>query len=82
MYAPPFSLTNLFPHRLTIPIPFSFQGIASFTKLAEAKGLCIAVAERVLRNTKPEDFDLIIERLSTKPQARVVIMFVNEDNTR
>ncbi|XP_050687348.1 metabotropic glutamate receptor 7-like [Eriocheir sinensis] len=58
------------------------KGIASFTKLAEAKGLCVAVAERVLRNTRPEDFDLIIERLSTKPQARVVIMFVNEDNTR
>ncbi|XP_069942586.1 metabotropic glutamate receptor 8-like [Cherax quadricarinatus] len=58
------------------------KGIASFTKLAEKSGICIAVSERIQRITKPEDFDLIIERLYTKPQARVIIMFVDEDNTR
>lgn len=58
------------------------KGIASFTKLAEKAGICIAVVERIQRISKPEDFDLIIQRLSTKPQARVVIMFVDEDNTR
>ncbi|XP_071547188.1 metabotropic glutamate receptor 8-like isoform X2 [Panulirus ornatus] len=58
------------------------KGIASFTKLAERAGICIAVVERIQRITKPEDFDLIIERLYSKPQARVVIMFVDEDNTR
>ncbi|CAL4082358.1 unnamed protein product, partial [Meganyctiphanes norvegica] len=32
--------------------------------------------------TSTSDFDGIIERLYSKPQARVVIMFVDEDNTR
>ncbi|XP_064084977.1 metabotropic glutamate receptor 8-like isoform X2 [Macrobrachium nipponense] len=58
------------------------KGIASFSKLAQQFGICIAVVERIQRITKPEDFDHIIDRLSTKPQARVVIMFVDEDNTR
>ena len=51
--------------------------------LAEGAGVCVAVAERIKRlMSKPEEFDDLIERLSSKPQSRVVIMFVDEDNIR
>ncbi|KAK6620066.1 hypothetical protein RUM44_006466 [Polyplax serrata] len=60
----------------------SFQGIASFISLATSAGICIAVSEKILRNSKQEDFDRIVERLLTKPNARGVVMFVDEDNTR
>lgn len=58
------------------------QGIASFIQTANALGICVAVSEKVSRHSKPEDFDRIIDRLYSKPQARVVVMFVDEDNIR
>lgn len=42
----------------------------------------MAVSEKILRNSKEEDFDRIIERLYSKKQARAVVMFVDEDNVR
>lgn len=63
-------------------ILFCFQGIASFLAIAAQVGICIAVSEKVSRNAKADDFDRIIEHLSSKPQARVVVMFVDEDNVR
>ncbi len=60
----------------------TFQGIASFISIAHDLGICVAVSEKVSRHSKPNDFDRIIERLSQKPQARAVVMFVDEDNTR
>jgi hypothetical protein len=58
------------------------QGIASFIELATSAGICIANSEKILRNAKTEDFDKIVEHLLTKANARGVIMFVDEDNTR
>lgn len=59
-----------------------YQGIASFIQTASALGICVAVSEKVSRHSRPEDFDRIIERLYSKPQARVIVMFVDEDNIR
>lgn len=58
------------------------QGIASFISYSSSAGICIATTEKILRNSHPEDFDRIIERLNVKAQARTVILFVDEDNTR
>lgn len=58
------------------------KGIASFMEQASALGICVATSAKIQRNAKTEDFDQIIEQLSGKPQARGVIMFVDEDNIR
>lgn len=49
---------------------------------ASTLGICVAVSEKVSRHSKAEDFDRIIENLWNKPQARIVVMFVDEDNIR
>ncbi|KAJ3622800.1 hypothetical protein MTP99_019078 [Tenebrio molitor] len=59
----------------------SKQGIASFISYSADAGICIAVTEKILRNSKTEDFDRIIDRLLQK-SARAVVLFVDEDNTR
>ncbi|XP_024940332.1 metabotropic glutamate receptor 7 isoform X2 [Cephus cinctus] len=58
------------------------KGIASFIALSAEYNICVAVSEKILRNARPEDFDRIIERLSTKHNARGVVLFVDEDNIR
>ncbi|XP_070164040.1 metabotropic glutamate receptor 8 isoform X2 [Polyergus mexicanus] len=58
------------------------KGIASFIALAGEYNICVAVSEKILRNSRTEDFDRIIERLSSKHNARGVIIFVDEDNIR
>ncbi|KAG5319200.1 GRM7 protein, partial [Pseudoatta argentina] len=58
------------------------KGIASFIALSTEYNICVAVSEKILRNSKTEDFDRIIERLSSKHNARGVITFVDEDNIR
>ncbi|KAF7989291.1 hypothetical protein HCN44_007965 [Aphidius gifuensis] len=58
------------------------KGIASFIGLAADYNICVAVSEKILRNSRPEDFDRIIERLNSKHNARGVILFVDEDNVR
>ncbi|XP_067205710.1 metabotropic glutamate receptor 8-like isoform X2 [Linepithema humile] len=58
------------------------KGIASFVALSAEYNICVAVSEKILRNAKTEDFDRIIERLSSKHNARGVIIFVDEDNIR
>ncbi|KYN01754.1 Metabotropic glutamate receptor 7 [Cyphomyrmex costatus] len=58
------------------------KGIASFIALSSEYNICVAVSEKILRNSKTEDFDRIIERLSSKHNARGVIIFVDEDNIR
>ena len=58
------------------------KGIASFLKAASELNICVAVNEKILRNSKEEDFDRIIERLYSKKQARAVVMFVDEDNVK
>ncbi|XP_017772969.1 PREDICTED: metabotropic glutamate receptor 7 isoform X2 [Nicrophorus vespilloides] len=58
------------------------KGIASFISYSTAAGICIATTEKIQRNSRLDDFDRIIEKLIQKPQARAVILFVDEDNTR
>lgn len=59
------------------------KGIASFMATAAQLGICVAVSEKISRHSKSDDeFDRIIENLSLKPQARAVVMFVDEDNIR
>ncbi|XP_017757027.1 PREDICTED: metabotropic glutamate receptor 7-like, partial [Eufriesea mexicana] len=58
------------------------KGIASFISLSMEYGVCVAVSEKILRNAKTEDFDKIVERLSSKHNARGVVLFVDEDNIR
>ncbi|XP_058797774.1 metabotropic glutamate receptor 7-like isoform X2 [Phymastichus coffea] len=58
------------------------KGIASFVSLSAENNICVAVSEKIMRNAKPEDFDRIVEHLSTKRNARGVVLFVDEDNIR
>ncbi|XP_022243239.1 metabotropic glutamate receptor 8-like isoform X2 [Limulus polyphemus] len=58
------------------------KGIEYFKMLAQKAGICIAVSEKISRNSKSEDFSRIVENLSTKPRARGVVLFVDEDNCR
>ncbi|XP_006619708.1 metabotropic glutamate receptor 7-like isoform X1 [Apis dorsata] len=58
------------------------KGIASFISLSMEYSVCVAVSEKILRNAKTEDFDKIVERLSSKHNARGVVLFVDEDNIR
>lgn len=58
------------------------QGIASFLQAASRLNICVAVSEKILRNSKEEDFERIIKRLYSKNRARAVVMFVDEDNVR
>ncbi|XP_043234513.1 metabotropic glutamate receptor 3-like, partial [Amphibalanus amphitrite] len=58
------------------------KGISSFTSQASSAGICVAVAEKILRNANETDFDNTIAHLAAKPEARGVIMFVDEDNIR
>lgn len=58
------------------------KGIAKFVELAEKEGICIAVSEKILRKAQDDDYDKIIQKLSQKSNARGVIMFADEDETR
>jgi len=58
------------------------KGIEHFKMLAGREGICIAESAKISRNAKPTDFTKIIDQLSTKANARVVVMFVDEDNCR
>ncbi|XP_013778093.1 metabotropic glutamate receptor 8-like [Limulus polyphemus] len=58
------------------------KGIEYFKMLARRSGICIAVSEKISRNSKPEEFIRIIENLSSKVRARGVVLFVDEDNCR
>ncbi|CAG2112186.1 unnamed protein product, partial [Medioppia subpectinata] len=58
------------------------KGIEHFKILANKADICIAESAKILRNAKHSDFLRIIEQLSSKANARVVVMFVDEDNCR
>ncbi|XP_076343953.1 metabotropic glutamate receptor 3-like [Tachypleus tridentatus] len=58
------------------------KGIEYFKMLARRSGICIAVSEKISRNSKPEEFIRIVENLSTKARARGVVLFVDEDNCK
>ncbi|KAJ8682401.1 hypothetical protein QAD02_018193 [Eretmocerus hayati] len=58
------------------------KGIASFSKLSGNYNICVAVSEKIMRNSRPEDFERIVESLDSKRNARGVVLFVDEDNIR
>lgn len=45
-------------------------------------GICVAISEKIVRNAVKEDYDDIIKSLSSKPEARGVVVFINEDDCR
>lgn len=44
--------------------------------------VCISQSVKIPREPKPGEFDKIISRLGENPNARVVIIFANEDDIR
>ncbi|XP_054163872.1 metabotropic glutamate receptor 8-like [Oppia nitens] len=58
------------------------KGIEHFKILANREGICVAESAKISRNAKHSDFLRIIEQLSSKGNARVVVLFVDEDNCR
>ncbi|XP_077368714.1 metabotropic glutamate receptor 4-like isoform X1 [Festucalex cinctus] len=59
------------------------SGVDAFIqKSREDGGLCISQSVKIPREPKAGEFDKIIRRLSENPNARVVIIFANEDDIR
>ncbi len=58
------------------------KGIASFVSLAKSAGICVAVRAKIGRNAQRDEFDAIVDQLSSKPKARAVVLFVDEDRVR
>lgn len=53
-----------------------------FSFVFKLGGLCISQSVKIPREPKSREFDKIIGRLSENPNARVVIIFANEDDIR
>ncbi|CAD7094167.1 unnamed protein product [Hermetia illucens] len=75
------ALNWLYVSTVAVEGDYGEKGIASFVKIAGKLGICIAISEKVSRNSKIDDFDRIIDNLS-KANARAIVMFVDEDNVR
>ncbi|XP_028438366.1 metabotropic glutamate receptor 4 [Perca flavescens] len=59
------------------------SGVDAFIqKSREDGGLCISQSVKIPREPRTGEFDKIIRRLSENPNARVVIIFANEDDIR
>uniref|UniRef100_A0A7N9AKD3 Glutamate receptor, metabotropic 4 n=1 Tax=Mastacembelus armatus TaxID=205130 RepID=A0A7N9AKD3_9TELE len=59
------------------------SGVDAFIqKSREDGGLCISQSVKIPREPRAGEFDKIIRRLSENPNARVVIIFANEDDIR
>lgn len=59
------------------------SGVDAFIQRSrEDGGLCISQSLKIPREPKLNEFDKIIRRLSENPNARVVIIFANEDDIR
>ncbi|XP_020493323.1 metabotropic glutamate receptor 4 [Labrus bergylta] len=59
------------------------SGVDAFIQRSrEDGGLCISQSVKIPREPKSGEFDKIIRRLSENPNARVVIIFANEDDIR
>uniref|UniRef100_A0AAQ5Z5Z6 G-protein coupled receptors family 3 profile domain-containing protein n=1 Tax=Amphiprion ocellaris TaxID=80972 RepID=A0AAQ5Z5Z6_AMPOC len=59
------------------------SGVDAFIqKSREDGGLCISQSVKIPREPRVGEFDKIIRRLSENPNARVVIIFANEDDIR
>eukprot|EP00063_Salmo_salar_P014428 XP_013989263.1 PREDICTED: metabotropic glutamate receptor 4-like isoform X2 [Salmo salar] len=59
------------------------SGVDAFIqKSREDGGVCISQSVKIPRELKPGEFDKVIRRLRENPNARVVIIFANEDDIR
>ncbi|XP_060913546.1 metabotropic glutamate receptor 4-like [Labrus mixtus] len=59
------------------------SGVDAFIQRSREDGeLCISQSVKIPREPKSGEFDKIIRRLSENPNARVVIIFANEDDIR
>ncbi|KAK5894999.1 hypothetical protein CesoFtcFv8_011633 [Champsocephalus esox] len=59
------------------------SGVDAFIQKSREDGdLCISQSVKIPREPRPGEFDKIIRRLSENPNARVVIIFANEDDIR
>uniref|UniRef100_A0A1A7YD88 Glutamate receptor, metabotropic 4 n=1 Tax=Iconisemion striatum TaxID=60296 RepID=A0A1A7YD88_9TELE len=59
------------------------SGVEAFIlKSREDGGVCISQSVKIPREPKPGEFDKVIRRLRENPNARVVILFANEDDIR
>ncbi|XP_061894279.1 metabotropic glutamate receptor 4-like isoform X2 [Entelurus aequoreus] len=59
------------------------SGVDAFIqKSREDGGVCISQSVKIPREPKQGEFDKVIRRLSENPNARVVIIFANEDDIR
>uniref|UniRef100_A0AAY4E2R9 G-protein coupled receptors family 3 profile domain-containing protein n=1 Tax=Denticeps clupeoides TaxID=299321 RepID=A0AAY4E2R9_9TELE len=59
------------------------SGVDAFIQRSREEGsVCIAQSVKIPREPKPGEFDKIIRRLRENPNARVVILFANEDDIR
>ncbi|XP_051752184.1 metabotropic glutamate receptor 4 isoform X2 [Ctenopharyngodon idella] len=59
------------------------SGVEAFIQKSREEGsVCISQSVKIPREPKPGEFDKIIQRLGENPNARVVIIFANEDDIR
>lgn len=58
------------------------KGIEYFKQLASKESICIAETAKIHLNPKPDEFIRIVKQLNSKPNARGVVLFVDEDNCR
>ncbi|KAJ7998919.1 hypothetical protein DPEC_G00209970 [Dallia pectoralis] len=59
------------------------SGVDAFIQKSREDGsVCISQSVKIARDAKPEQFKKVINRLRENPNARVVIVFANEDDIR
>ncbi|XP_028302704.1 metabotropic glutamate receptor 4-like isoform X2 [Gouania willdenowi] len=58
------------------------SGVDAFIQRSREDGVCISQSVKIPREPKPGEFDKVIRRLRENPNARVIIIFANEDDIR
>ena len=59
------------------------KGIAAFEELAEQSGICTARSQKIPRTLAKDTLTNILSDFAVNhPRARIIVMFVNEDNCR
>lgn len=61
---------------------FLFIMLTSLNFCVFLGGVCISQSVKIPREPKQGEFDKVIRRLRENPNARVVILFANEDDIR
>ena len=61
---------------------YGVSGIEYFQREARARNICLAETQKVSSNPTPAEFDDIIDKLSRKNNAKVVILFLREEDAK